>query len=398
MNRSRADSAPFALPEVVQVLGHTALGGAVPVVVHICRICEEVGLQPVVLATHPAVVSYLKREGCEVWEFPGLVREPNPFRDLWVALSLAVQLRRRGTKVVHTHTSKGGMVGRLAGRLAGCDLVIHHTHGFYHTGLRPGITRLVMMGLEWVFSHLCDFQLFVNAEDREEAVSQGFLPQSRALTIFNGVDDPLANERLDCPAVRESWGIPRGHRVLGIVTRIAERKGVDICLRAFERLRRHMDDLWLIIIGEGPGLAAMQHLALELGVSDRSVFLGFLPEAGRYYECFDLAVTASEHEGQSISVIEAIACGTPVIASDIRGHRDMVLGGRTGLLCPVGDAEAFAAAVEELLESESRRAVMAVKARAHFEQHFTMERFREEVRSFYIDALSQKRIKGGLSE
>lgn len=386
--------------EVVQVLGHTALGGAVPVVVQICSVCEELGLRPVVLATHPDVVSYLEREGCRVWRFAGLVREPRPIRDLCVAVSLGIALRKRGTAIVHTHTSKGGMVGRLAARIAGTALAIHHTHGFYHSGLLPGIRRTGMVGLEWMFGHMTDYQIFVNTADRDEAVSHRFLPSSHAITIFNGVHDPIAGGPVDVRSLRVSWGIPMGVPVLGMVTRIVARKGIETCLQAVRLLQEGGDDAWLVVIGKGPELAAMQGLAVDLDIAERVRFLGHVPDAGRYYRCFDLAVSASEHEGQSISVIEALACGTPVVASDIRGHRDMVIDGSTGLLCPVGDAEAFSRSIKELLADRPQIERMSAQARQHYEENFTSERFREDMTSFYRTALTERGLvdsaKGGV--
>jgi len=370
------------------VIGHSALGGAVPIVLQVCEVCRELDLSPVVLASHPDVIAYFKDAGQVIWEFPGIVREPRPIHDFLTACNLGRELAARGTQVVHTHTSKGGMVGRLAGRLGGCDLVIHHTHGFYHSGLGRGVERAGMMGLEWAFSHASDFQLFVNSADRKEAVDRRFLPGNRAVTLFNGVDDPLKGPRVDAKVMRSIWGVPTDARVIGLVARIAERKGVDTCLRAFQRLMAAKLDVWLVVLGKGSEFEAMQHLAESLGISGRVQFVGHVPNAGRYFNCFDLAVTASEHEGQSISVIEAISCGTPVVASDIRGHRDMVIDGVTGLLCPVGDDEAFARAIAGLLADPTRLSDMSRNARSHYMAHFTSARFRDEVASFYRMALS----------
>lgn len=384
--------------EVVQVLGDTALGGAVPVAVEICHVCENLGLSPVVVATHPDVVAYLDDAQCTVWEFPGIIREPSPMHDLQTAWLFGRSLAERGTAAVHTHTSKGGMVGRLAARFARTPLVIHHTHGFYHSGLKPGIRRSGMVALEWAFSHMTDYQLFVNTADREDAVSRGFLPGERAITIFNGVEDPMMHDPIDAQALRVSWGIPVDALVVGLVTRVAERKGVDTCLRAFGFLREAGFDAWMVVIGKGSGLAAMQNLSSDLGISERVRFLGHIPNAGKYYSCFDLAVSASEHEGQSVSVIEALACGTPVVASDIRGHRDMVIDGSTGLLCPVGDAKAFSHSLGELLADRSRIERMSQQARRHYEAHFTSERFRTEMASFYRTALIERGLADRMKE
>ena len=171
----------------VQVVGHSAYGGGVPIIFAIMEATASVGLKPLLLATHPDVVEAARGAGFDVWEFEGIVREPHPLRDFVVAVWLARALRARGVKIVHTHTSKGGMVGRLGAWLAGCPLIVHHTHGFYHVGLPPGLRRFAMETLERAFAHMSDYQVFLSECEATLAVERRIVPEEKVRVIPNGI-------------------------------------------------------------------------------------------------------------------------------------------------------------------------------------------------------------------
>ncbi len=374
--------------EAVQLLGNSAYGGAVPVVFGIMDVTAEMGMRPVLLATHPDVVTAAHAAGYNVWEFPGILREPKPLRDFVTAVRLAVALRRRGVRILHTHTSKGGMVGRLAGRLAGCELVVHHTHGFYHSGLVRGIRYHAMWILEWAFARMDDFQIFVNTSEAREASESGLVPATKVRVVFNGIGDPLASGRCDSAALKEEWGIPAGAPLIGCVTRLAiEQKGLDVGLEAFARLLEAVPDAWLVIAGTGADRAQLEQMVGDLGIGPRVAFIGHVDGAGSLHECFDISFAPSRREGQSISVIEAMACGRPVVTTAIAGTLDLVEDGVTGVMCALDDVHGMADALVTLLNDPTTRQSMGAAARRRYELLFTREAFLERIRSLYREAL-----------
>jgi len=374
--------------EAVQLIGDSEYGGAVPVVFGIMDATEGLGMRPVLLATNPRVVAAAQAQGREVWQFPGIVRRPRPIRDFTTAIRLAVALRKRRVRILHTHTSKGGMIGRLAGRLAGCDLVIHHTHGFYHSGLRPGVLRGFMYLLERFFARLDDYQVFVNTTEASDAADSGLVPRSKVKVVFNGVADPTENVDLDVAQMRSSWSIPDGSTVIGNVCRLAtEQKGLDTCLRAFAAVRYRAPHAHMVLVGDGEDRHSLEGLADDLGVADAVHFVGYLPDAGALHLAFDITFAPSRREGQSVSVIEAMACGRPVVTTRIPGTNDLVLDGVTGLLTEVDDVDEMSKKLESLIRDPDRCRRLGAAARSKYESTFTLEEFHLRITRFYLECL-----------
>lgn len=378
--------------EVVQVIGHSAYGGGVPIVFGIMRALAALDLRPVLLATHPEVVAAAEDNGFEVWRFEGIVREPRPVHDLAAAFALARALRTRGALAIHTHTSKGGMIGRLAGRLAGCPLVVHHTHGFYHTGMRSGLKRRGMLELERFFGGLTDYQIFLSESARRLALEEGTSTAVQARVIQNGVAAP---EPMDADAVREMrrrWGVPEHAPLIGSVCRLAtEQKGLDSGLRAFARVSASLPDARWIIVGEGSDRASLESLAQSLGVADRVLLPGHVEGASRLNSCFDVVFAPSRREGQSISLMEAMACGVPIVTTRILGNEGLVEEGVSALLSGADDIDGLSRELLRALTDEGVAARLRNASRHAYQTMFTEEAFESRVTRFFIEATSAVR-------
>lgn len=376
--------------EVVQIVGHSAYGGGVPVIFEIMKVTRELGMRPVILATHPDVVRAARREGLDVWEFPGIVREPRPFRDLLTSVRLAAALKRRGVKIVHTHTSKGGMVGRLGAWIAGCDLVIHHTHGFYHAALKPGVRRSVMIALERVFARLSDIQVFVNSAQARHARDDGIVPHERIRIVFNGVPEPDAPSSEEISRLRRSWGLRPGGGVIGIVCRLdIVTKGLDDALNAFARVVSERPDTVLVITGSGDDRDRLEALVRTMGLSDSVRLIGHVERAGKLNRAFDVTFAPSRREGQSISVMEAMACDAPIVATRIDGTADLLIDRKSALLVDVGDVGGMATALLTLLDDHALADGLGAGAGERYRSRFTVECFDAAMRDVYRDALEK---------
>lgn len=374
--------------EAVQIVGHSAYGGGVPVIFTVMDATAELGMKPVLLATHPDVVTAARTQGREVWAYPGIVREPHAVHDLLTAVRLSRSLRRRGVRIVHTHTSKGGMVGRLAARLAGCDVVIHHTHGFYHAGLKRGIKRSFMRSLERFFGRMDDRQVFINSQEFDEAVAERIATPLQARLCFNGIEAPAGS--LDDPAaVRARFGLPTGGPIVGSVCRIDfEQKGLDVGLRAFARVAEQVPEAVWVIAGTGDDAAEMDRRVTEAGLADRVLLLGHVVGAGAMHRAFDITFAPSRREGQSVSVLEAMACATPCVTTRISGNEDLVEQDVTGVMVSVDDVDAMVAELVALLGDGERRRRMGANALASYERTFTRDALLGRVKALYLDALA----------
>lgn len=386
---SDANLEPWRGREVVQLVGHSAKGGGVPVILGIAGVCQRIGLRPVVLASHPDVVAATLEAGCDVWRFEGIVREPRLAHDILTAVRLSRELRRRKTYIIHTHTSKGGFVGRLAGWLAGTPHIIHHTHGFFHSGLAPGPRRLMMVALETLFARLSHVQVLLNTDEALHAARDDVVPARRIRIVENGIAEPRRLTDDDCAATRLRWGVGERDVVIGTISRIAiEHKGLDTGMQAAKLLRAMGVEFKWVIVGDGEDRLSLEELAHRLGVEDCVTMAGHVDDAAPLFSCFDIVFAPSRREGQSISLIEAMALSRAIVSTDIPGNSGLLENDRSALLAAPDDAAGLASALAALASDAETRARLGREARRIYMERFTLDAFERRVEILYRELLS----------
>lgn len=301
-------------------------------------------------------------------------RSVAPGHDVLAVGELVRVFRHLRPDVVHTHNPKPGVYGRVAARLAGVPVVVNTVHGLYATEDDPLVRRSVVYGVERVASTCSQAELVQNVEDLAVLARLG-VPRHKLVHLGNGVD--LGRFRPGRPsevaAVRRELGAGPDRVVVGMVGRLVWAKGLRELIAAADVLRHRRPDVLVVVVGpaepaKADGLGHDDVARAELLGNIR--FLGERRDVERLYPAFDLAVLPSNREGLPRSAMEAAACGVPVVATDVRGCRQAVEHGRTGLLVPVRDGGALADAIDELAGGAIRRRRMGVAGRAKAEAEF----------------------------
>jgi glycosyltransferase involved in cell wall biosynthesis len=335
-------------------------------------------------------VGELEREGIRHIALESSTRAPDLGADLRAAHELWTILRRERVDVLHTHNPKPGVYGRLVGRLAGVPIVVNTVHGLYATDDDSAAKRALVYGLEGVAARFSDAELFQNVEDLEQ-MRRLHLARHAEL-LGNGVDlDRFDRSRFSAgerAARRAELGVADGVVVLGAVGRLVAEKGYPELFDAFSRLDHHR--YVLVVIGApdpdkpdalDPALIAQ---AREQGVR----FLGHRDDVDALYAALDIFVLASRREGFPRAAMEAAAMGRPIVATDVRGCRQVVQSGRNGLLVPVRDPVALAAAIAAIGDDDARREQMGAesetRARAEFDERKVVSRVLDCYRSVAI--------------
>jgi glycosyltransferase involved in cell wall biosynthesis/FMN phosphatase YigB (HAD superfamily) len=316
----------------------------------------------------------LAAEGIRHVPLSSSTRSMNPLADVRAASELWRILRRERPDVLHTHNPKPGLYGRVVGRLARVPVVVNTCHGLYVT--EPGWKRGVLLAVEGLAARFSDAELVQSEEDLDLLVRRHAYPRRRTRLLGNGVDldrfrpGVLTDE--DRAKLRaDELGAGDDQIVVGMVGRMVAEKGL---LELFDAARRLDDRYVVVVIGpDDPAKPdaldrATVHAASEAGVR----FLGMRDDVDRLYPAMDLFVLPSWREGFPRAAMEAAASGLPVIASDVRGCRQVVDHDATGLLVPVRDAAALAAAIAALGDDPERRRRMGAaaveRARAEFDE------------------------------
>jgi len=295
--------------------------------------------------------------------------------DLRAANELYQLFRRLRPVIVHTHNPKPGVYGRMAARAARVPLVVNTQHGLYAQPTDRPLRRWPVYALERLAAGCSDVELIQNPEDLETLARLG-VSRGKLRLLGNGVD--LERFGPQPPAVRQAvraeLGVADHQVVVGAVGRLVWEKGYAELFAAAGRLLARRRDVAVVVAGpydadKGDPLTPADVAAAEAsGVR----FLGHRDDPERLYAAFDIYVLASHREGFPRSAMEAAASALPIVATDIRGCREVVEDGRTGLLVPAGDAVALEAAIDLLAGDATLRRRLgeagAAKARDEFDQ------------------------------
>ena len=302
-------------------------------------------------------------------------------------------LRRGRFDVLHVHTPIAALLGRVAARLAGTPVRIYTAHGFYfHEGTSPRMRRVHVM-LEKFGARCGSHILTVSDEDRRTAIDLGIAAPDTVETILNGVDtshfDPGRFGAAERPAIRAAWGIPPDAPVAGMVGRLVREKGIFEFFEAAASVARDFPDARFLVVGGvlpsdyDAATDAMNARIAELGLADRIVFTGLLPDPAPALAAMDVFCLPSYREGMPVSLLEAMAMGCACVATDIRGCREEIEDGRSGRLIPVRDAGALADAVRALFGDRATARALGAAARARVLEHFDIRRILDHQAGIY---------------
>jgi glycosyltransferase involved in cell wall biosynthesis len=232
-------------------------------------------------------------------------------------------------------------------------------------------------------------RLVGNSEAVAEFYRQNGVPAGKLAVVHNGIDLP-ATANVARAEVRAEVGIPAESHVVGFVGRLARQKRVKDLIWAFELIRVMHGEVVFVIAGDGPERHRLEHFAHSLGIGERVLFLGHRDDAQRLLPALDVFWLASDFEGLSNSIMEAMAAGIPVVASDIPPNRELVVHGQTGYLAPVGDRVAFAQLAERLLLERDLAQQFGSAGRSRVAAEFSVERMVEGYVKIYHEALESR--------
>jgi glycosyltransferase involved in cell wall biosynthesis len=286
-----------------------------------------------------------------------------PHHDLAALLELRRLFRSLSPDIVHSHNPKPGVYGRLAARAAGVPVVVNTVHGLYATPEDRRLKRSIVYGLERLASRCSDAELVQNPEDVATLLRIG-LPEAKVHLLGNGVDlgrfHRAAVPQQTVARLRAEMGAGDGDVVCGVVGRLVWEKGYAEVFAAVRALRYRAPNVRIVVIGpqEPAKAGAVSDEDLARAAAEGITFLGMRDDVDALYAAMDMYVLASYREGFPRSAMEASAMGLPVVATDIRGCRQVVDDGLTGILVRKADAVALTDAIVRLANSPELRARM----------------------------------------
>jgi glycosyltransferase involved in cell wall biosynthesis len=341
---------------------------------------EQEGWQVTSVCSDGKYVAPLRERGYRIVTLP-IARSFNLFAhaiSFWRLLRL---FRRERYDVLHAHTPIAALIARLAGRAAGIPLIVYTAHGFYFHDEMPPWKRRLFVTLERLGGRFTDLLFTQSTEDAEAAVTEAICPARNVLAIGNGVDPERfqPDAVLDVGAVKRGLGIPEQAPVIGIIGRMVKEKGYGEFFEAAQTLAGEFPDAYFLQVGgrlesdhDGRVDGILNSAKAALGA--RLVLAGFRSDTPAMLAAMDVFCLPSYREGMPRTIIEAMMMGKPVVATNIRGAREEVVPGVTGLLVPTRDAHALAEALRRCLANPSEAILMGQGGRRRAQAHYDEKR------------------------
>ena len=373
---------------IVHIITRLIVGGAQENTLLTCRGLRCRGHTVVVLTgpqTGPEghMFAQAREYGLEIEVIEHLRRNVHAGHDVLGLISLVAALRRIKPDVVHTHSSKAGFLGRAAAWVCGVPRIYLTPHIFYFQYQRNRVSRMFYEGLEWLAACVTTRLVAVSREQGQLAVRFGVGRPGQVSVIENGVAAAPPTTPDQQLRKRAELGVSADEPLVGMVARLARQKGCEHYLRVARRVLDKMPSTRFVLVGEGELEERLRGMADELRLGDRFLFLGHRDDADEIYWALDLFVLTSLWEGLPYVVMEAMAAGLAVVATDVPGTRDIVRDDATGYLVDPEDEADMAERIMELLADPERGKRMGRLGKERVARRFTRDRFIREIEALY---------------
>jgi glycosyltransferase involved in cell wall biosynthesis len=377
--------------KILHVIGESKWSGGAIVVSSLIRMAVERRWSVDILTTDPSCQQAMQELGAGIIPLDVIWRNIRPLRDLAGLARLWRFLRARPYDVVHTHTSKGGFVGRIAARLAGVPVVLHTVHGFaFHEATAWQQTAFYTL-LERIAAWFCDAIVTVSHYHRDWALRLGIAAPRKLRAIPNGIDETRVATASPPSSLRDRIGA--GPDCLVVVThgRLAAGKGLEYLLAAIPRVQQSIDrSCKFVLVGDGPLREELEWLTWRLAVSEWVVFDGFRPDIGEVLAGADIVALPTLREGLSISLLEAMALGKPIVTTSIGSNLEATAAGECALTVRTQDADGLAEAIEQLSRDPARAQALGAAAKARFESTYRQTQMVEAYANLYQELVRKK--------
>lgn len=315
---------------------------------------------------------------------------PRDLKALWKLYSL---MRKERPQVVHTHTAKAGLLGRIAARLARVPVVVHTFHGHVMHGYYGPVKNQLLRWVERSLALAANRLVTVSEQVKSDLVGYRIAKAEKITVVPLGFDlDPFLTSSKLRGEFKQELGLNAEHKLVGIVGRIFPIKNHGLFLNAASRIASQEPLARFVIVGDGVLREGLENQAKELGVFDRVVFTGWRRDLPRICADLDVLVVSSDNEGTPVSAIEAMAAGCPVVATRVGGLPDLIDDPKTGRLVPPRDAIALAGAVIDLLQNPAAALAIGSRARQSVRQRFTVQRLLGDMDELYTQLLVEKAV------
>lgn len=334
----------------------------------------------VIVGSKGLLTDQLKKEQIRYVCIKSLVREISPINDARAVFAIKNEIKKFSPDIVATHSSKAGIIGRLAARLANTPCTFT-AHGWSFEEGIPYARRKLFLNIEKFTARISDRIITVAELERNYGLDCAVAPPEKLHTIYYGVNDRQS--------VKEKDNTENSTPVLTMVAGIRPQKDHHTLIEALAQLKQLKWKLYLL--GDGPLTEKVKTQVKEYGLEDRVCFEGMVDNVPKYLVETDILVLITHWEGLPISILEGLAYSLPVIATDVAGVKEEVIDGYNGITVPPKDVVAVRDSIKQLLENTGLRTEYGNNSRKLFLKEFTMEAMYKKTIKLYREIVNEKK-------
>lgn len=377
---------------IAHVITRMIVGGAQENTLLNCRDLLRLFADDVMLITGPALgpegdlLEQYQGHGVPVTVIPSMRRAIQPLRD-WSSLrTLKTELRRFRPDVVHTHSAKGGFLGRLAAWSVGVPAIVHTVHGAPFHRFQSPWARILFQHCERFAARRCHALVSVADAMTELMIDANIAPRGKFQTVYSGMEiEPFLRADEHRAEVRSRLGFSEQHFVIGKIARLFHLKGHEYVLQAARQVIRQYPQVRFLFVGDGLLRDALEKEIQQWGLENHFRFTGLVPpqEIPNWIGAMDALVHCSLREGLARALPQALLAGKPVVSFDIDGAREVCRTGVTGFLVAPQDLDGLTAALQTLVSDRDLGRRMGAAGRAECETRFGHEQMTCQLRAIY---------------
>jgi len=361
---------------LLQITHDLDLGGLQQVVYNLCRTIDRSQFEISVLC--------LRERGCFAADVEALgipvylLEQKANGADYLAFLKVARLLKQLQTDVIHTHNTQPFFDGTLGALLAGVKTIVHTDHARSF----PDKTRYMVA--EWLMSQFAYKVVGCSEHTSRQLIKYEKISRRKIVTIPNGIDESRFQITIDKQQKRSELGITKSGPILGVAVRLSEQKGITYLLKAMPAILENHPDVTLVIAGDGDLKNELETEAAALNIADSVIFAGARRDIPELLQLFDIYVMPSLWEGLPMIILEAMAAGCPIVATDVGGNGSAVIDNQTGLLVKPHNSVMLAEAINRLLSQPELRARLTGAAAELFQRQFSAHSMTRRYEKLYL--------------
>ncbi len=332
--------------------------------------------------------------GVHVTVLPELVREISFYKDYTAFKKISNLLKDEHFSIVHTHSSKAGILGRLAAQRSRTPIILHTVHGWsFHNQMHPGL-RMMYILLEKLTYRYTDAMLFVSKKDIEQGISTKILKNENYYLVRSAIPLEKFNPGLFSKTVaRRNLGIPLDVPVLGNIGRFSTQKDPLSWIQVAALVHGALPECRFLMVGDGPLRSEVEEAINKTGITNRVILTGLRRDIPELLSAMDVFLITSLWEGLPRVILQALSMGLPVVSNHVDGIAEAVVDGEMGFLTKPGNFNILANHCIRLLQEPQLRQTFGAKGRLMVQQEFSLDRMITQIENIYEELLIKKQIR-----